>query len=245
MAPAHFKRACFFCDIPHSFLQTLISREPSKELSPAPSYQHFTQQMDPLVDGYLTNMFGSADAEAYYSNLLKRETRLLRPYNLPNYPGIFFAAPPLRPDLNPTPPQTPWVIDYAVRNWGTVIKQQIWVTRNQHEFLRPPIFFVHKNGGLGLPLIQAARGDCMSLNGASSRAPLDAASSTHAQIRIHVSFVPVSRMIDLNSNIHLQVARLSRMGRPNFDSDPSARAGNRQTREIRDARSPESVQVHD
>ncbi|KAH9021303.1 hypothetical protein EDB85DRAFT_433210 [Lactarius pseudohatsudake] len=176
----------FSCLVPHSFLQTLISREPSKRALSAPSYQYSTQQMnqhahDLLIDGYIAMTFGPRDAEAYHCTLLRRE---LRPYNLTEYPGIFFAMPPHRPDLDPRQPQTPWVIDHMVWNQGTVIGQQIWAARIQYEFLCPPIFFVHRNGGLGLPLNQAAGGDCMSLRGASQPAPLGETCSTHAQIRI-------------------------------------------------------------
>lgn len=42
------------------------------------------------------------------------------------------------------------------------------------------------------------------------------------------------------------MARLSLVGRPNYDSNSSAsRAGNHSTREIRKARRPESAQIHD
>lgn len=181
-----------------------------------------SQQRSPqlLIDGYISSTFSPRAAEAYHSTLLRRDSRHLRPYNHPDYPGIFFASSPLRSDLNPPPPQTPWTIDYLVQNRGTVIQQQIWVTRNQYEFLRPPIFFVHNNGALGLDLIRAAAGDCMSLRGASHTAPLDTNSSTHAQIRINVSFIHVSHLS--KSKIHLLVAWLFRMERTNFDSDPSA-----------------------
>jgi hypothetical protein len=205
---------------------------------------HAQQRPHLLIDGYIATTFGSRDAEAYYSNLLKRPSRLLSPYNPPENPGVFFALSPLRPDLNPPPPQTNWLIDRVVRNGGTVIKQQIWVARNQNEFLRPPIFFVHNNGALGLSLNQARGGNCMSLRGAAYPAPFDARCGNHAQIRINVSFVYTSRLIYLK--IPLLVARLSRIRRANFDSDPRAsRGGNRPTREVRNARRTEGVQIHD
>ncbi|KAH8982083.1 hypothetical protein EDB92DRAFT_136210 [Lactarius akahatsu] len=138
-----------------------------------------------LIDGYIASTFGPQPAEAYHCTLLRREPRFLQPENLPGYPGTFFAVPPHRPDLNPHQPQTLWAIDQAVRNQGTVIRQQIWVPRNQHGFLCPPIFFFHRNGGLGLPLNQAAGGNCMSLQGASQPAPLGDTCSTHAEIRIN------------------------------------------------------------
>ena len=205
MAPAHFKRRASFPASSPTQHQSLENHR--KELLTAPSYQYSTQHMNPhahqppqlLIDGYIATMFGPRDTETYHSILLRREPRLLQPYNLTGYPGIFFANPPLRPDLDPRQQQTPWVIDYTVLNQGTVIKQQIYVPRIQLESLRPPIFFVHRNGGLGLPLNQAAGGDCMSLQGASHLTPLGAC-STHAQIRINVSLtivVHISRLTEL------------------------------------------------
>ncbi|KAI9435045.1 hypothetical protein H4582DRAFT_1972450 [Lactarius indigo] len=137
---------------------------------------------DLMIDGYIATTFSPQDAETYYCILLRRNPHFLQP-SIHN--GIFYAMPPHRPDLDPRQPQTPWVIDHMVWNRGTVIGQQIWVTRNQYELLSPPIFFVHRNGALGLPLIQAAGGDCMSLQGASRPAPLGETCSTHAQIRIN------------------------------------------------------------
>ncbi|KAH9058084.1 hypothetical protein EDB87DRAFT_1823332 [Lactarius vividus] len=149
--------------------------------------------------------FGPQDAENYHRNLLK-EYQALRPYNLIEYPGIFFAMPPHRPDLDPRQPQTPW---------GTVIGQKIWTTRNQHEFLCPPIFFVNRNGGLGLPLNQAAGGDCMSLRGASQPLPLDETCSTHAQIRINWhGYSPWSEQISIRTQTPRQeIIRLEKFVR--------------------------------
>ncbi|KAH9971267.1 hypothetical protein BJV74DRAFT_783725, partial [Russula compacta] len=134
-------------------------------------------------------MFGPQGAEAYHASLLKRESRLIRWYiNVSGFPDVFFAAPPPALDSD----QHDWVIDYATRDVGPVIPQQIWVPRKQsdaqrfvhHEQLRAPIFFIDKNGeSLGLPLIAAAAGDCMRLRGADQAAPVG--SSNHAQIRIN------------------------------------------------------------
>ncbi|KAH9171209.1 hypothetical protein EDB89DRAFT_1973608 [Lactarius sanguifluus] len=153
-------------------------------------------------------MFGPRDAETYYSTLLRREPRLVKPYNLTGHHGIF-AAPPLRipdPDLRQT--RTPWVIDYMVWNQGTVIKQQIQAPQNLQDFLRPPIFFVHKNGGLGLLLNQAAGGYCMPLQGASQPAPLGTTCGSHAQIRINWRGYPP---YDDQISIQIQGQRIIRL----------------------------------
>ncbi|KAI0247755.1 hypothetical protein BJV78DRAFT_897257 [Lactifluus subvellereus] len=145
-------------------------------------------QLQLLIDGYIAHMFGPKDAEGYHVSLLGRESRLINWYTRVS-PSlkIFFAAPPHGLDTN----QYDWAIDYAISHAGLVIPQQIWAPRNQsdaqryvhHEQLRPPIFFVRKSGNLGLPLIEAAAGSCMSLRGADQTAPVGP--GAHAQIRIN------------------------------------------------------------
>ena len=200
-----------------------------------------TQQPIPdlLIDGYIANMVGPQAAGAYHSTLLRRGAGPLRAYNDPRYPRTFLAVPSPVPGLGQP---TPWVVDTAVEDMGTVIPQTLWAPRLQRELLRPPIFFFG-TGGLGLPLNQAAEGDCMSLRGASRPAPFDATCSTHAQIRIYVSFVHVF-VFDLKLHLFL-VAWLFWMGRPNFDSGPRCGADNRPTGEVRNARCQESAKVHD
>ena len=143
------------------------------------------QGLQLLVDGCISNMFGPRDAEAYQSTLLRRGAGPLQEYNAPGYPRTFFAMPSPGPFVNQ---QTPWVIDYVIGDMGTVVPQKLWSPRLRHEFLRPPIFFFRKNEGrLGLPLNQAAGGNCMYLLGASHPAPLGENCGNHAQIRISVS----------------------------------------------------------
>ena len=106
----------------------------------------------------------------------------------------FLATPP----PGPTPAQDGWVIDYAVINRGPVIRQKIWEPRKSsdrlrwvdHEQLLPPIFFIQKDGqDLGLPLKDAAGGNCMCLRGAEEAAPVGRAAHWHIQIRINVSSI--------------------------------------------------------
>jgi hypothetical protein len=146
------------------------------------------------IDGYLAHMFGPRDAEAYHASLLRREPRFIQWYtNVLESPGIFFAAPP--PELESDEPEHDWTIDLAARDIpvGPVIPQQIWAPRKPsdaqryvyHEQLHPPIFFVHKDDeGLGLPLTDAAAGNCMHLRGAEQAARVG--TTAHAQIRINV-----------------------------------------------------------
>ena len=146
---------------------------------------------DLLIDGYISRTFRPRDAEAYHASLLRREPQHIQWYTiLPEFPGIFFATPPAGTE----PDQQGWAIDYVIKDTGLVIPQQIWAPRKAadaqryvHE-LRPPIFFVHRDGrSLGLPLMEASGGNCMSLRGADQLAGLG--QSAHAQIRINVSYI--------------------------------------------------------
>jgi hypothetical protein len=149
---------------------------------------------DLLIDGYISRMFGPKGAEEYHASLLGRASQPIQWFFiLPEFPGIFFATPP--PTVQSG--QQGWAIDYVTKDTGPVIPQQIWTPRKTadaqryvyNEQLRPPIFFVHKDRtGLGLSLIDAAGGNCMSLRDADQ--PAGVGTSTHAQIRINVSYIP-------------------------------------------------------
>jgi hypothetical protein len=155
--------------------------------------QHNVQH-DPFIDGYIAHMFEPLDTEEYHASLLKREPGHI-PWHTDDATGAFLAAPPPGPEYD----QHDWIIDYAVKDnldKGPVVRQKIWapkkssdrVRRVDHEQLHRPIFFILKNGrGLGLPLIDAAAGNCMCLRGAEEAAPVG--TSAHAQIRINVSLI--------------------------------------------------------
>ena len=145
-------------------------------------------QCDLFIDGYIAQMFGPPDAEAYFAvSLLKREPRHIQ-WHI-DVTGAFLAAPP--PEL--AGDRDDWVIDYVVRSAGPVIQQRIWAPKKSSDKVRrvdldPPIFFIQKNGrDLGLPLVEAAGGNCMSLRGAEEETPVGP--SAHAQIRINVSSI--------------------------------------------------------
>ncbi|KAF8490137.1 hypothetical protein F5888DRAFT_1742467 [Russula emetica] len=147
-------------------------------------------QGDLCIDGYIAQTFDPRVAREYHVSLLKREPGEIQLQADVAGTGAFLATPP----PGPTSGQHSWVIDYAVRNIGPVIRQMIWTPKKSsdklrwvgHEQLHPPIFFIHKNGrDLGLPLTEAAGGDCMRLRGAEEAAPVGP--SAHAQIRINVN----------------------------------------------------------
>ncbi len=162
--------------------------------------QQNVQRHDLLINGYIAQMFTPGVAEEYHTFLLRREPgqigEIQRQTDVTGT-GAFFAPPPPGSQVMASSPHG-WVIDHAIRNTGPVIRQKIWAPKNQsdkirwvyhaNEGLHPPIFFVHKDGlGLGLPLVKAAGGDCMCLQGGGQAALVG--SSVHAQIRINVSSI--------------------------------------------------------
>jgi hypothetical protein len=149
------------------------------------------QKINLCIDGYISQMFGPQDAEEYHHSLLRRGPGPIQLQADVAGTGAFLATPPPGQTFG----QHSWVVDYAVRETGPVIRQKIWAPKKEsdkqrwvgHEQLHPPIFFIHNNGrDLGLPLKDAAGGDCMRLRGAEEAAPVG--SSAHAQISINVSF---------------------------------------------------------
>ena len=152
------------------------------------------QSPELLIDGYLSHMFSPRSAEKYHVSLLRRESLQIQ-WNVILPEKIFYAPPPASVSN-----QDAWAIDYAIKDRGHVIPQQIWTPRKpsdelryvHHEQLRPPIFFTLKDGGLGLSLKLAAAGNCMCLRGADQVA--NVGPSSHAQIRINVSSILTSQV---------------------------------------------------
>ncbi|KAI0280638.1 hypothetical protein BGY98DRAFT_312381 [Russula aff. rugulosa BPL654] len=150
--------------------------------------QNVQRHGDLCIDGYISQMFDPQVADEYHVSLLRREPGQIQLETDVAGTGAFLATPP----PGPTSGQHGWVVDYAVKDTGPVIRQKIWAPKKSsdklrwvdHEQLHPPIFFIHKNGrDLGLPLKEAAGGNCMRLRGAEEAAPVG--SRAHAQIRIN------------------------------------------------------------
>jgi hypothetical protein len=181
--------------------------------------------MELLVDGNLAHMFGPEDAALYFARLLKVDVRSLHPTMSQGWPHAFFitsptvqntAAPQAPPALyiNRRPAQ---LLDYTIRQAGTVVPQGIWPPGNNSTSDSPParsakatslnmpIFFVGMDRvSLGLPLYAAiAEGDRAPLQGAGSPAPIGHGSTTYIRItvsnassqtadRVPVSYSPFS-----------------------------------------------------
>ncbi|KAI0259451.1 hypothetical protein BC834DRAFT_974254 [Gloeopeniophorella convolvens] len=172
----------------------------AKHTSPKQQKAMNGQQL--LVDGYIANMFGPLDAQGYHSSLLGVDASQLQIHaNVAGWENTFLVTPPTPPNVNPRLHLPPWVLDYALVTRGTVIPQAIWTPTNQADVQRYvqqlclPVFFIDRYSGRpGLPLINAAGGDCGSLRGANDPAPVGPGHK--AQIRINwPGYVPFSDQI--------------------------------------------------
>jgi hypothetical protein len=159
--------------------------------------------MDLLVDGNLAHMFGPEGAALYFARLLKVDVRSLRTTMSQEWPHAFFITNPTTPAVQNAPPTLrinrlpAWLLDYAIRQVGTVVPQRIWPPGNMSETPRPanaslnmPIFFVGRDRvTLGLPLPVAISGDDRAqLLGAGSPAPIGHSSTMYIRITVSCFF---------------------------------------------------------
>jgi hypothetical protein len=146
---------------------------------------------DYLVDGYISYAFNSRNAELYVVHLFKTDAASVQAIRDGNGAYSVFIppshfSPPVRTQYGDT-----WVLDYAVRTGGSVVPQQIWAPQGQGDRRRyvdqaqfcMPIFFVNRNGNLGVPVMNAAAGQ-MHLRDA--HLPSSLIDKTSAKIRIGV-----------------------------------------------------------
>ena len=147
---------------------------------------------------YIARTLEPRDAAQYFTRLLHVDERFLQPIYSQEWPNAFFitnpvvhnAAPAIAVGNHPA-----WLLDYVLRNYGTVVPQGIWspgtpsdAQRYNNVSLNMPIFFVsHDRKTLGLRLVNAAAGDCMSLLNARSTAPVGNCHTTSIRIKVSVS----------------------------------------------------------
>ena len=143
--------------------------------------------------GYIAFTFGTEQAPRYFTRLLLFDERncqfvvsngaflLLHPA-LQNVRLITFI------DNRPT-----WLLDYMLRNVGTVVWQRCWspvVTADAQRYgapLKMPIFFLQRDRAtLGLPLNQAASGDCSALLNPRLPAPVGRSLTTFIRIMVNI-----------------------------------------------------------
>jgi hypothetical protein len=157
--------------------------------------------MDLSIDGNIAQTFGPEHAAEYFARLLQIDVRTLQLVGSQEWPNAFFVTSPA---VQNAPPfahingRPAWLLDYAIRQVGTVVPQRIWTPQNPSDAqrfgnvpLNMPLLFVHRDRvNLGLPLLRAAAGDCVMLAGLGAAAPVGDGSTTY--IRINVSIFPRS-----------------------------------------------------
>jgi len=143
---------------------------------------------DVLVDGFLAHTFSPQDAYALFTFLLR----------IPHFrshvsysEGVWYINYVQQPSSG-LPTQLP--LDFSVKTTeGTVVPQRRWTPTDEVDIRRQvqeaqlqlPVFFVHRNGGVGFLLPDILEDRDLDLYNRDSRAPLGGRTTTH--IRINVS----------------------------------------------------------
>ena len=232
--------------------------------------------MDLLVDSNLAHMFGPEGAAIYFARLLKVDVRSLRPAMSQEWPHAFFIPSPT-PTTAPQNAQAPpapttiyinrrpvQLLDYTIRQVGTVVPQGIWPPGNTSDSparsastkasLNMPIFFVGMDRislGLSLP-VAIAEGDRVPLQGAGSPAQIGHGSTAYIRITVSISpsqkglsraRVPSFFLLKMCLSFSL-VAWLQRVDYADNDQGPNPSAQHDIPREIRKAPRKRSGQVH-
>ena len=150
-----------------------------------------------LTGGYISYTASPRAAEFFLVHLLFKveNTASIEVIRDPFGSGAFFVFN--HPSRFSPPPFTinrrsAWVLDYDVRTGGSVVPQELWPQARlqgdrrpyvEHAQFRMPIFFVDINGGLGVPVMNAAAG-YMQLRDANL--PPSLADKTTVKFRIRV-----------------------------------------------------------
>ena len=164
--------------------------------------------MDLLVDSNLAHMFGPEGAAIYFARLLKVDVHSLRPTMSEEWPHAFFITGTTAAQAPPTlyiNQQPAHLLDYTIRQVGTVVPQGIWPPGNTSSLadtsspsrsakaatLNMPIFFVGMDRislGLLLP-VAIVEGDRTPLHGASSLAQIGHGSTMYIRITVSICIV--------------------------------------------------------
>ncbi|KAF8479781.1 hypothetical protein DFH94DRAFT_496786 [Russula ochroleuca] len=153
-----------------------------------------------LIDGYISQSFSPNSAEEYLHHLLKTNqsgmNQSCQTLLKPDGSGVLFAVRTIPENLSTTPftqdrdGRPLWLLDYSIVRTGTVIPQALWSPDNATDhrnhvaeaILQMPIFFMQKNGILGLSLNDAINGRCQTLRDARMLAQLGGKTTTHIRI---------------------------------------------------------------
>ena len=189
-----------------------------------------------LVDGYISRAFyPNRSAELYLSHLLKTSRNLKDLYQTlpaPGGSGLVFvireASRPLRsPPLMWDSGAPLWLLDYVIKDIGTVVPQTLWIPHHRNDIrqhveeadLQMPIFFIHENGDLGLSLEDAVNGRHSTLRDARTQAQLGGKTTTHIRISVSSSRPKRPRRTCIDSPVVARVRGFQAAG-PDPRRDP-------------------------
>jgi hypothetical protein len=179
--------------------------------------------------GYIALTLGARDAPQYLTRLLRVDERFHRPIFSHEWPDVFFITNPVIPDPRPhayIANRPAWLLDYVLRNYGTVVPQSIWspgtpsdAQRYNNVPLNMPIFFVQNDlRSLGLGVVHAAAGNCTGLLNARDTAPVGSCHTTSIRIKVIVPKMAIATM--LSECCPLLVAWLRCMDYSDHDQGP-------------------------
>ena len=151
-------------------------------------------------------MIGAMQAPRYFTQLLRFDEHNIQ---LAVSSGAFLLLHPVVENVRPITHignSPAWLLDYMLRDVGTVVPQRLWApttTSDAQRYgtvpLNMPIFFIQRDRTtLGLPLNQAASGNCSVILDARDKAPVGDCNKIF--IHIIVSIFPSRSSDDCANN---------------------------------------------
>ena len=157
-------------------------------------------------------MLGAREAPSYFTRLLQFGEHHLQLYLTPETMAFFIISPAVQhaPYTIYLFNRPAWLLDYRVRDYGTVVPQSIWApatpgdAQRYCKVLKMPIFFVlGDRTTLGIRLAEAVEGRSGGLLNGHAPAPVGDCST--AQIRVKVSVlssrVAIVPIVSLSSGL--------------------------------------------
>ncbi|KAI0037472.1 hypothetical protein FA95DRAFT_1568144 [Auriscalpium vulgare] len=150
-----------------SFRRTREADDSIPLLDPSPTEDPHCPNI--LLDGYLAHKFRPPGVERYLARHLKIPIHtLILQCNVDGWPHAVFIAHPSRAAQSYT-----MLLDYAAGGVpGTVVPQRLWAGSDCDGVLQMPIFFLHEDGSLGVPLKTACGGNLNRVCGINDEASL-------------------------------------------------------------------------
>jgi hypothetical protein len=166
-------------------------------------------------------MLGAREAPSYFTRLLQFGEHHLQLYLTPETMAFFITSPAVQhaPYTIHLFNRPAWLLDYRVRDYGTVVPQTIWTPATPGDAQRycnvpkMPIFFVFGDRTtLGIRLTEAAEGRCEGLLNGQAPAPVGDCSTIQIRVKVsvHLSRAAIVPIVSLSSGLAMtsRVARL-------------------------------------